>query len=159
MVLRSDGSHLTFGYDSKDMLVRITAEGAGFREWSAEYDGLCRRITKTVDGARTEYFWDDDRLAAEQAPDGRLRFYLYPSTDALLPFMFIDYPSAAAAPEEGKAFFVLHDQAGLPVLIEDSEGHEAWRAAAVDPYGAIEVASGACVRRGDRAALHALPLL
>jgi RHS repeat-associated protein len=154
-IAHPQGSLTRFTYDSLDMLVRI--DGAnGCNVWEAEKDGLCRRISKTVDGARTEYFWDGDRLAAEIGPDLGLRCYIYPSIDAVLPLGFIDYASVRSIPEEGRAYFVFHDQVGLPVLIEDAAGGVAWRAKAIDPYGAIEVAADARVRYDLRFPGHIL---
>ncbi len=135
------GPATVFTYDSMDMLVRVD-HASGCAVWEAEKDGLCRRTAKTVDGARTEYFWDGDRLAAEIAPEGRVRLYLYPDIDALLPLGFIDCAGVAAAPGEGSAYFVFHDQTGLPVLIEDAAGQVAWRAQSANPYGGIEVELG-----------------
>ena len=139
-----DGRRTVFEYDSVDMLVRITG-GERFDEWTAEYDAIGRRTAKTVDRVRTEYFWDGNRLAAEEAANGALRFYLYASSTALLPFGFIDYGSAASEPFTGKAYFVFHDQVGLPELIEDSRGAVAWSAREVDPYGIITVAGGSAI--------------
>jgi RHS repeat-associated protein len=142
---RPVGPPMRFEYDSMDMLVRVS-NASGCAVWEAEKDGLCRRIAKIVDGARTEYFWDGDRLAAEIAPDGRVRLYLYPDSGALLPFGFLDYTSVNADPREAAAYFVFHDQVGLPLLIEDAAGRVAWRAVSVDPYGVVEVAASASVR-------------
>ena len=122
-----------------DLLVRID-NAASCAIWEAEYDGLCRRIAKVVDGKRTEYFWDGDRLAADIAPGGRVRLYLYPSIDALSPIGFIDYATLKAEPVEGAAYFVFVDQIGLPQVVEDAIGNVAWRARSVDPYGLVEVA-------------------
>jgi RHS repeat-associated protein len=143
-IAHADGRVTAFHYDSMDLLVRV--DGAeGCRTWEAEYDGLCRRTAKIVDGTRTEYFWDGDRLAAEEAPEGRLRIYVYPNATALIPLGFTEYANARAAPAEGKSHFVFHDQIGLPLLIEDAGGHEVWRAAFIEPYGALTVAPGARV--------------
>ncbi len=143
-ILHPDGRRTVFEYDSADMLVRITG-GERFGKWTAEYDAIGRRTAKTVDGVRTEYFWDGDRLAAEEAADGALRLYLYANSTALLPFGFIDYASAAAEPFAGKAYFVFHDQVGMPELIEDQRGAVAWSAREVDPYGTITVAGGRAI--------------
>ncbi|VWC92780.1 Rhs family protein [Burkholderia lata] len=139
--IRGSGHRTTYHYNSMDLLVQV--------QWSdrdevvtMEYDGLCRRIAKTIGDARTEYYWDKDRLAAETGPDGQLRIYVYPNRDALLPFMFLDYQTADAPPDSGLAYFVLCDQAGLPEQIQDARGREVWRASEVDPYGRIEVADG-----------------
>ena len=140
-IVCADGKRTQLEYDSMDLLVGVTSAD-GCAEWKAEYDGLCRRIAKSVDGVRTAYFWDGDRLAAEESAEGGLRIYIYPHPSALIPLGFIDYPSAKADPRDGRAHYVFHDQVGLPVLIEDGGGTEVWRAASVEPYGTIAVAPG-----------------
>ncbi|KVZ48062.1 RHS repeat-associated core domain-containing protein [Burkholderia ubonensis] len=136
-----DGRRTTWHYDSMDLLAKV--------RWSdrdevceAEYDGLCRRVAKTMGQTRTAFYWDRDRLAAELGPDGQLRIYVYPNAQAYLPFMFIDYPAEDAPLESGQAYFVFCNQAGLPEWIEDAERRTVWRAAEIDPYGTIRVAAG-----------------
>ncbi|KUZ86316.1 hypothetical protein WI40_31010 [Burkholderia ubonensis] len=139
--IHGNGHRTTYHYNSMDLLVKV--------QWSnrnavvtMDYDGLCRRIVKTMDDARTEYYWDKDRLVAEVGPNGQLRIYVYANRDAFLPFMFIDYPTEDAQPESGLAYFVHCGQAGLPEQIEDSQGQVVWQVADVDPYGRIEVTDG-----------------
>jgi RHS repeat-associated protein len=130
-----------YHYDSMDMLVKV--EWSEREEvWAAEYDGLCRRIAKTLGDRCTEYWWDGDRPAAELSPEGRLRLYVYPNEEAFLPFMFIDYAGVDAEPESGKAYFVFHNQVSLPEWIEDETGKTVWRAEDIDPYGWITVGEG-----------------
>ncbi|WKB53295.1 RHS repeat-associated core domain-containing protein [Eleftheria terrae] len=135
-----DGSSTTYRYNSMDLLVEVAWSG---REdvWTAEYDGLCRRIATSCGTARTEYYWDGDRLAAEVRADGRTRLYIYVDADAFLPFMFLDYASKDAPPDAGRPYFVFTDQVGLPEWIEDGGGQEVWRAEDIDPYGTIKVAA------------------
>jgi RHS repeat-associated protein len=130
-----------FEYDSCDRLVRcVTPKG----EWTSTYDPLGRRIAKTWQGARTEYYWDDNRLAAERAPDGSVRLYVYSEPSALVPFMFVDYASDAAPLNSGRRCFVSTNQIGAPIRIEDDRAHVVWRAK-VDPYGATHVQPGSPV--------------
>jgi RHS repeat-associated protein len=135
------GKATRYRYNSMDLQVEIGWDDRQ-ETWQAEYDGLCRRISKTYGGQRTEYYWDGDRLAAERMPDGKLRLYVYANTDALLPFMFIDYESMDAAPETGTPYFTFCNQVGLPERIEDMHGEAVWQAQSIDPYGYIEVAPG-----------------
>lgn len=137
----ADNRRTSWYYDSMDLLVKV--ERNDWREpWTAEYDGLCRRVAKAMGNARTEYYWDGDRLAAEVGPNGKLRIYVYVNEKAWLPFMFIDYAGLDAGVESGRAHFVIHNQAGLPERIHDETAEEAWRAADIDPYGTIQVADG-----------------
>ncbi|WP_080970748.1 RHS repeat-associated core domain-containing protein [Burkholderia cepacia] len=132
------GRRTTYWYDSMDLLVKI--EWSDRPEiWTAEYDGLCRRTTKSIGKNKTSYYWDGDRLAAEVESSGGVRIYIYVNESALLPFMLIDYDDADASTDTGRPYFVFHNQAGLPEWIENEQGQEVWRAQEIDPYGAIRV--------------------
>jgi RHS repeat-associated protein len=133
-----------YRYDSLDLLVEV---GWSDRDelWQAERDGLCRLIAAGCGGRCTQFHWDGDRLAAEVAPDGRVRLYIYPAPDTFLPVLFIDYDSIDAAPPSGRAFYPFHDQIGLPQYIEDAAGRTVWRAAATDAYGLIDVAADSAI--------------
>lgn len=135
------GTCTRYHYDSMDLLVMVEWSDRA-EAWSAEYDGLCRRIAKTLGERRTEYWWDGDRPAAERGPDGRLRLYVYANEEAFLPFMFVDYAGVDAEPESGKAYFVFYNQVGLAEWIEDETGKTVWRAEDIDPYGWITVGEG-----------------
>ncbi|KER70722.1 hypothetical protein HR51_19610 [Burkholderia cepacia] len=131
----------TYSYDSLDLLVQVKWGDQG-NIWTADYDGLCRRVCKAMNGRQTEFYWDGDRLAAEKGPDGQLRIYLYVNQEAFLPFMFIDYSVVDASPESGQAYFVFCNQVGLPEWIEDADRRVVWRAAEIDPYGLIYATTG-----------------
>lgn len=131
----------TYHYNSMDLLVKVEWSD-GSQAWAAEYDGLCRRVAKVIGTACTEYYWDGDRLAAEIAPDGKIRIYVYANETALLPFMFIDYPGVSASPEEGQVYFTFVNQVGMPEWIENGDRGMVWRATDIDPYGTVYVANG-----------------
>ncbi|NTY41638.1 RHS repeat-associated core domain-containing protein [Burkholderia diffusa] len=139
--IEENNRRTTYHYNSMDLLVQVKWSDRQ-ESWRSEYDGLCRRIAKAMGQARTQYFWDGDRLAAEAAPDGRLRIYVYVNEASYLPFMFIDYPSCDAEPESGSAYYVFCNQVGLPERIESAMGLDAWRAEEIEPYGSIRVATG-----------------
>lgn len=126
-----------YDYDSLDRLVGIRNERM---RWQASYDPLYRRISKTVDGKTTQYYWDGDRLAAEIGSQGRVRLYVYADRESWVPFMFIDYASVDAEPVDGKAYYVFTDQIGTPVSIEDDTRREVWKAT-YEPYGACELSA------------------
>lgn len=136
-----DGTTWAFEYDSCDRLVAARAGGV---EWSASYDPFGRRIQKTTNGRTTEFLWDRDRLAAEVAPDGRVRVYVYAAFDALVPFMWIDYDEASAEPKSGRPFYIFTNQIGAPTRVEDRSGAIVWRAS-LQPYGAAEITGVASV--------------
>lgn len=127
-----------YDYDGMNRLVGVRWEGRK-ETWSATYDGLSRRIMKRYGDAITRYWWDGDRLGAQEDPDGRLRVFVYADHDALAPLLFIDYPNRDSRPEEGRTFLVFSDLAGLPQRIEAADGAVAWRAQRIHPYGLIDV--------------------
>ena len=123
------------GYDSCDRLVACSAPDG---EWRSRYDPLGRRIAKTWQGETTEFYWDDARLAAERGADGSVRIYVYADQMALVPFMFVDYDSESGDPANGRRRFVVSDQIGRPVQIEDDLGRIVWQAS-LAPYGAATI--------------------
>ena len=137
----ADGRTTNYDYDSKDLLVKVTSSDSP-EVWCADYDGLSRRIYQSYGGETTHYYWDGDRLAAEQGGNGCLRLYVYANESAWVPFLFIDYQSIDAMPADGKAYLVHSNQIGLPRRIEDRSGATVWFAADTDPYGQICVAKG-----------------
>ena len=154
-IVQADGERVSFFYDSMDLLIEVTG-GTGCAVWKAEYDALCRRTAKIVDGMRTAYFWDGDRLIAEEGPDGRVRQYLYADLHAIVPFGFIDYDHADMDPISGKLYTVYYDQVGIPVRIMNIQGHIVWRVTRADSYGWVEVARDAQIAYNLRLPGHVL---
>jgi RHS repeat-associated protein len=152
---RWDGRVTKYRYDNLGQLIEVDFSD-GEASWRAGYDALGRRIWREFAGKRTEFYWDGDRLAAEIAPDGALRIYVYPNTDALVPFMWLDYSDVNAAPEDGEAFFLFTSGTGMPLRVEDQAGRLVWRAEHIDAYGAVSVAQGATVELRLRFAGHFL---
>ncbi|OXI17808.1 RHS repeat-associated core domain-containing protein [Burkholderia sp. AU15512] len=148
-----DGGYTTYSYNSMDLLTRVEWSNRT-DAWTADYDGLCRRIYQADGAACTLYYWDNDRLAAEIQPDGRVRLYVYAHDSAILPFMFIDHESVGAKPENGTEYFVITNQVGMPEWIESGTGEVVWRAHSIDPYGRVEVAPGNSVAYDLRFAGH-----
>jgi RHS repeat-associated protein len=141
---RYDGRIVNYAYDGLGQLVEATFSDTE-SVWRAGYDGLGRRIWREYGGERTCFHWDGDRLAAEIAPDGKLRIYVYANTDALVPFMWLDYDSVGSAPEAGRAFYMFTHGTGMPTRVEDRLGEVVWRANYIDAYGLMEVEEGASV--------------
>ncbi len=136
-IARRSGSRgsVRYEYDSRDMLVRVESENG---RWEAKYDAIGRRVSKTVNGATTEYYWDTDHLAAEIEPSGRLRIYIYPDAFAIVPFLFVDYESIDADPASGVRRFLFMNHLGAPVRIEDDQGNRLWQCS-YSPYGAVHI--------------------
>lgn len=130
-----------YRYDALDRLVAVERDR---ERWSASYDPLCRRTSKTWRGRTTTYHWDDSRLAAERYHDGTQRIYVYPDLESLVPMMFVEYPSVAAEPSAGRVFFVFTDQIGAPLCVQDEHGQVVWRAR-VRPFGEVEVEAGSTI--------------
>lgn len=143
------GETVRYRYDSSDMLVEVSWSGRE-EAWRAGYDGLRRRVYKALGEARTDYFWDEHRLAAEVGPTGALRLYVYAGPDALVPLMFIDYEGVDADPASGGAYYPIGDQLGVPLHIEDQRGRVVWRAERVEPYGEVSVHPGASIAYAPR---------
>jgi len=134
-----NGHELEYRYDARDQLVQILWNGQSY--WSAEYDAIGRRIEKTVQGRRTRYWWDGDRLAAEELPGGGVRVYVYPDAFAMVPMLFVDYDSLEADPETGRRYYLFCDQRGCPERVVDDAGETVWEAY-VEPYGTAHVRVG-----------------
>lgn len=132
-----NGTHVTrYVYNGADQLVRVVWSD-GRPDWTAAYDGLGRRVYKAQGEARTEFYWDGDRLAAEVGPKGHVRVYVYPTADALLPFLFVDYEREGAPATSGRVYVPIYDQVGLPSHVYDTDGRVVWLANDVDPYGSL----------------------
>ncbi len=121
--------------------MRCTTPGG---EWESTYDPLGRRVSKTWLGRTTRSYWDDNRLAAERHPDGRLRIYVYVDVEALTPFLFLDYDSDTSAADSGRRYFIATDQIGTPVRVEDDKGQPVWLAT-VAPYGSTQLRNGSTI--------------
>ncbi|WP_437577381.1 RHS repeat-associated core domain-containing protein [Sorangium sp. So ce887] len=143
------GEVARYRYNSLDMLVGVSWSGRG-EEWTAGYDGLGRRLYKAMGSRRSEFYWEGDRLAAEVGPEGTLRIYVYAGPEALVPLLFIDYDSIDAAPESGSICYVICNQIGSPLQIEDQAGNIVWWASHVEPYGKVTVHDGASVSYAPR---------
>jgi RHS repeat-associated protein len=144
--VRADGSETIYTYDSADQLVEIRWSGRS-ETWRAAYDGLGRRIWRECAGNRTDFYWDQDRLAGEVASDGALRMYVYANHETLVPFMWFDYESTDADPAAGVPSYLFCAPTGMPLRIEDASGNVTWQPDGLEPYGNLgTLASPAPVR-------------
>lgn len=132
---RGRSGFIRYEYDSLDRLISCVN---GEERWLAEYDALSRRVRKSSAEGKTEFYWDDTRLAAEFRDDGRLRLYVYVDHAALVPFMFLEYSGLDADPADGKPFYLFTNQIGTPVCVENETGQVVW-SATIDPYGVAHI--------------------
>jgi RHS repeat-associated protein len=133
-----------YEYDPHGQLIRCRLpEG----EWTARYDALGRRVSKTWLGKTTVYHWDRERLIAEVFPEGRVRVYCYSHSQARVPFLFIEYDSVDADIQTGRRYYIFTNQIGCPVRIVDDSGQAVWRAT-LEAYGR------AVVERNSSIAFH-----
>ena len=130
-----------YTYNARDQLTQVASDKLN---WTAEYDPLGRRIKKSWDGNEVEFYWDENRLAAEVHNKSRTRFYVYDAPEARVPFMFMEYDSPKADPKSGRSYFVFADQRGCPIRVEDAAGKVVWQAV-VDAYGTAHVAEDASI--------------
>lgn len=134
-----DGHVLEHRYDARDQLIAIRWNGQPY--FTAKYDAIGRRIEKNVQGRVTTYWWDGDRLAAEQLPDGKVRVYVYPDGFAMVPMLFVEYESLDADPKDGARYYLFCDQRGCPERVVDQAGETVW-GAYIEPYGTAHVRVG-----------------
>ena len=87
-----NGERLTLGYDGANRLVHLihASELGATREASCRYDGLGRRIRKTVRhaNATTHYGWDGDRIVHEETDNQRTTVVYEPGS--FVPMLCID---------------------------------------------------------------------
>ncbi|WP_338473789.1 RHS repeat-associated core domain-containing protein [Pseudomonas sp. MS646] len=108
-----------YRYDCQHRLIGVTT--ADGRETSYRYDAFGRRISKTVDGLTTEFFWQGDQIVAESSPRHH-RSYLYePGT--FRPLAMLDGKGLNACP-----FHYHLDHLGTPQELTNHAGEVVWSA-------------------------------
>lgn len=149
-----------FDYDGRGDLVRVeSARGATRYEYDAEglllradlpdgtvveftYDGLGRRMTKTVGGAKTRFYWDSHVPALEVTVE-RTTHYLF-LLNTLAPVARHDWQRT----RDGRpttATYVMHvDSIGATREITDERGEVVW-SATYGPLGEAYVASDSAI--------------
>jgi RHS repeat-associated protein len=129
------GGVTAYEYDSNDQLIRCkTPQG----EWSARYDALGRRVSKTWLGKMTRFYLDRERLAAEISPEGGVRVYVYMGDETRTPFLAIDYDHIDADPASGRRLYIFSNQVACPVYVENDVRQQEWRAS-FQTYGKAEI--------------------
>ncbi|VVN11638.1 hypothetical protein PS683_03883 [Pseudomonas fluorescens] len=109
-----------YRYDCQHRLIGIkTPDG---QTASYRYDPFGRRISKTVDGITTEFFWQGDTLIAEHHAN-RHRSYLY-EPNTFRPLVLLE----GFGPKETKAYHYQLDHLGTPQELTAPNGEIVWSA-------------------------------
>ena len=119
---RGKGQRLVteYRYDCQHRLIGITQPNG--QNASYRYDPFGRRISKTVAGKTTEYFWQGDTLIAEHHAD-RHRSYLY-EPDSFRPLALLE----GFGPQAAKPYHYQLDHLGTPQELTSPTGEIVWSA-------------------------------
>ncbi|WPN62906.1 RHS repeat protein [Pseudomonas sp. P9_32] len=109
-----------YRYDSQHRLIGVTT--ANGRETSYRYDAFGRRISKTVDGLTTEFFWQGDQVVAENSPRHHRSYVYEPGT--FRPLAMLD----GEGPEKATPFYYHLDHLGTPQELTSYSGQIVWSA-------------------------------
>jgi RHS repeat-associated protein len=109
-----------YRYDCQHRLIGITQPNG--QTASYRYDPFGRRISKTVDGLTTEFFWQGDKLIAEHHAE-RHRTYLY-EPDSFRPLVLLE----GFGPQDTNAFHYQLDHLGTPQELTEPDGEIVWSA-------------------------------
>lgn len=109
-----------YRYDCQHRLIGITKPNG--QTASYRYDPFGRRISKTVDGITTEFFWQGDKLIAEHHKD-KHRSYIY-EPDSFRPLVMLE----GYGPKTTKPYHYQLDQLGTPQELSTPNGEIVWSA-------------------------------
>ncbi|WP_455827938.1 RHS repeat-associated core domain-containing protein, partial [Pseudomonas kilonensis] len=109
-----------YRYDCQHRLIGLTQPNG--QTASYRYDPFGRRISKTVDGITTEFFWQGDKLIAEHHAN-RHRSYIY-EPDSFRPLALLE----GFGPKETKPYHYQLDHLGTPQELSNPEGEIVWSA-------------------------------
>ncbi|MCA8866814.1 MULTISPECIES: RHS repeat-associated core domain-containing protein [unclassified Halomonas] len=123
-----NGERLTLGYDGANRLVHLihASELGATREATYRYDGLGRRISKTVrhtngTTATTHYGWDGDRIVREETDNQRTTVVYEPGS--FVPMLRIDDT------QQGQVLSAyITDALGTPMQLVTPNGQPRWLA-------------------------------
>ncbi|WP_339507077.1 RHS repeat domain-containing protein, partial [Pseudomonas sp. EA_15y_Pfl1_P102] len=109
-----------YHYDCQHRLISIKKTNG--QTASYRYDPFGRRISKTIDGLTTEFFWQGDKLIAEHHAD-RHRSYLY-EPDSFRPLALLE----GFGPKDTKPYHYQLDHLGTPQELTAPDGEIVWSA-------------------------------
>ncbi|MBK5530634.1 RHS domain-containing protein [Pseudomonas sp. TH06] len=117
-----------YRYDCQHRLIGLTRPDG--KTASYQYDAFNRRISKTVDGATTEFFWQGDHLVAESSKTHHRSYVYEPGT--FRPLALLD----GKGPKKACPFYYQLDHLGTPQELTDYSGEIVW-SAQYDAYGKV----------------------
>ncbi|MGF6401756.1 RHS repeat-associated protein [Pseudomonas frederiksbergensis] len=117
-----------YRYDGQHRLIGVTLPNGS--QATYRYDAFGRRISKSVDGKTTEFFWQGDHLVAEHSQDHH-RSYIYES-GSFRPLAMLD----GKGPRQACPFYYQLDHLGTPQELTDYSGDIIW-AARYTAYGRL----------------------
>ncbi|KJZ47117.1 RHS repeat-associated core domain-containing protein [Pseudomonas fluorescens] len=117
-----------YRYDCQHRLVGVTTPDG--RSANYRYDAFGRRISKTVDGNTTEFFWQGDHLIAESSRE-HYRSYVY-EPGSFRPLAMLD----GKGPRKACPFYYQLDHLGTPQELTDYSGEIVW-SAKYNAYGKV----------------------
>ncbi|WDU65736.1 DUF6531 domain-containing protein [Pseudomonas poae] len=109
-----------YRYDSQHRLIGVTQPNG--QTASYRYDPFGRRISKTVDGKTSEFFWQGDKLIAEHHAQSH-RSYIY-EPDSFRPLALLE----GYGPKETKPYHYQLDHLGTPQELTTPDGEIVWSA-------------------------------
>ncbi|WP_050558321.1 RHS repeat-associated core domain-containing protein [Pseudomonas sp. CBZ-4] len=119
---RGKGQQLVteYRYDCQHRLIGVTQPNG--QTASYRYDPFGRRISKTVDGLTTEFFWQGDKLIAEHHANCH-RSYLY-EPDSFRPLALLE----GFGPKATQPYHYQLDHLGTPQELTSPDGDIVWSA-------------------------------
>ncbi|MFJ4133699.1 RHS repeat-associated core domain-containing protein [Pseudomonas cyclaminis] len=109
-----------YRYDCQHRLIAVTQPNG--QTASYRYDPFGRRISETVDGLTTEFFWQGDKLIAEHHAD-RHRSFVY-EPDSFRPLALLE----GFGPNETQPYHYQLVHLGTPQELTDPDGEIVWSA-------------------------------
>ncbi|KRP68954.1 hypothetical protein TX23_25090 [Pseudomonas paralactis] len=109
-----------YRYDCQHRLIGFTKPNG--QTASYRYDPFGRRVSKTVDGKTTEFFWQGDKLIAEHHAE-RHRSYLY-EPESFRPLALLE----GYGPQATTPYHYQLDHLGTPQELTSPEGEIVWSA-------------------------------
>ena len=111
---------IEYCYDCQHRLVSVTTPSG--QTASYRYDPFGRRISKSVDGLTTEFFWQGEKLIAEHHAE-RHRSYLY-EPDSFRPLALLE----GFGPKATQPYHYQLDHLGTPQELTSPDGDIVWSA-------------------------------